>query len=69
MQDQKSTKFITLYKTTAVHPQIGEPDHIEALRFWPVQELEAEVARVPESFTETFRYVYQFFRATSALSV
>jgi len=69
MQDRASTKFITLYTTTASHPRIAEPGHIEALRFWPIGMLEEELEQTPESFTETFRYVYKFFRATSALLV
>jgi isopentenyl-diphosphate delta-isomerase len=69
MQDHASTKFISLYTTTASQPRIAEPGHIQAIEFWPNQKLEAELERAPESFTETFRYIYKFFRATSALSV
>lgn len=69
MQDHASTKFITLYTTTTASlPDITEPGHIEAVGFRPIPELEAELKRSPESFTETFRYIYKFFRATSALS-
>jgi isopentenyldiphosphate isomerase len=70
MPDQESTKFITLYVTAVLgsHPHIEEPGHIEALRFWSVQHLEATLAQQPGNFTETFRYLYKFYRTTSGLS-
>jgi isopentenyl-diphosphate delta-isomerase len=69
MQDRSSTKFITLYKThTAEEPQILEASHIESLRFWSLGELEEDLAREPEQFTETFRYVLRFYLATSRLA-
>lgn len=67
MQDRSSTKFITLYTTVATNPQILEPDHIETLRFWPLAEISDRLEKEPEQFTETFRYVFRFFRATSRL--
>jgi isopentenyl-diphosphate delta-isomerase len=71
MPDQESTKFITLYvaKVSGSLPRIEEPGHIEALRFWSIQTLEAALTREPESFTETFRYLYGFYRITTALAV
>lgn len=69
MQDHSSTKFITLYKTrTATAPHIVEPGHIESIRFWSLRELREELSRNPEQFTETFRYVFRFFEATSRLA-
>jgi isopentenyl-diphosphate Delta-isomerase len=68
MQDHSSTKFITLYKTQAAEaPQVLESSHIESLRFWNLDELQEEISRDPEQFTETFRYVFRFYQATSRL--
>ena len=69
MQDHSSTKFITLYKTCATaEPRIIEPSHIESLRFWSPGELQEELSRDQEQFTETFRYVYRFFQVTLRLA-
>lgn len=69
MQDHSSTKFITLYTTrTSAEPHIVEPGHIESLRFWRPEELQRELSRNPEQFTETFRYVFRFFQATLRLA-
>jgi isopentenyl-diphosphate delta-isomerase len=68
MQDHSSTKFITLYKTGIVaEPRIEEPSHIESLRFWNLGELQEELSIDSEQFTETFRYVFRFYQATSRL--
>lgn len=67
MQDHSSTKFITLYKTVATDPQIQEPDHIKALEYRPLAEISERLETEPEQFTETFRYVFRFFLATSQL--
>lgn len=68
MQDSTSTKFINLYRTEAsVVPDIVDSSHIESLRFWNLGALQAEISRSPDQFTETFRYVFRFYLATSRL--
>lgn len=64
MQDAKSTKFVALHLGYLPHPdqpEIREPEHIETLRYWAPRELERELKRNPETFTETFRHLYSFF--------
>lgn len=69
MRDNASTKFIALYKTGVTsEPNIVEPSHIESLRFWNLGELQEELCRFPEQFTETFRYIFRFYLATSQLA-
>ncbi len=66
MQDQGASKFIALYLTSvsASAVAVGEPDHIESLRFEPIPEVQRWMLRSPDDFTETFRFVFQFYLST-----
>jgi hypothetical protein len=64
MRDQGARKFITLYLTTASSFTVGEPDHIESLRFEPIPEIQNRMDRSPEDFTETFRFLFRFYLST-----
>jgi isopentenyl-diphosphate delta-isomerase len=63
MRDRGCKKFIHLYLTTADTPEIGEPDHIEALEFRSVEKLRRELELRPEEFTRTFRHLFAFYDA------
>jgi isopentenyldiphosphate isomerase len=60
MIDRGSRKFIMLFRVivSASEPRIADKDHIEEIRFWELIEIEEALARNPEAFTETFRYVF-----------
>lgn len=61
MADQGATKFIELFLTTAESAEIREPLHIEAVRFWSLEEINEGLEAQPDVFTETFPYVYRLF--------
>jgi isopentenyl-diphosphate Delta-isomerase len=69
MTDRGATKFIDLFQAHAEHAAIREPEHIEALRFWPLTDIEQELARSPETFTETFPYVYRLYQAAAERTI
>jgi ADP-ribose pyrophosphatase YjhB (NUDIX family) len=67
MQDGQSTKFIGLYLAWLPRPEppeIREPKHIEALRFWTGHDLDRTLETSPETFTETFRHLYGLYAVT-----
>jgi isopentenyl-diphosphate delta-isomerase len=59
--DDRSPKFVTLFEGHAGSPTILEPGHVERLEYWPLPELDAELALRPDRFTETFRQVYSWW--------
>jgi isopentenyl-diphosphate delta-isomerase len=61
MRDEHSLKFVELYTLLDGPAEIGEPDHIEELRYWARDELEAWIGESPESFTPTFLHLYRYF--------
>lgn len=62
MSDQGANKFIELFHTPAQHASIREPEHIESIAFWRIDEIEQTLASSPEMFTETFPHVFRLFR-------
>jgi isopentenyldiphosphate isomerase len=64
MLDQGARKFITLYLASASGVVVNEPGHIESLRFESVANVEAWLSRSPDDFTETFRFLFRFYRST-----
>lgn len=58
MQDERSLKFIALFKALAEHADIRDHEHIAALRYWTHDDLRASLERSPEQFTPTFRQLY-----------
>lgn len=64
MQDQGARKFITLYLASVSDVAVNEPGHIESLRFESVANVEAWLSRSPDDFTETFRFLFRFYRST-----
>ena len=69
MRDERSSKFIALYLAEAQRPdlpEIREPEHVETLRYWSRAEIERTLAARPETFTETFRHLYQVYTSQGA---
>lgn len=67
MDDQAARKFITLYLTSSSRFSVGDPGHIESLRFEPIPGIESWMLRSPADFTETFRFVFRFYRSVHSL--
>lgn len=72
MQDQGARKFITLYLVSvpvlsASEMPIKEPGHIASLDFDSEENIEARLSRSPDDFTETFRFLFRFYRSTQDL--
>lgn len=67
MDDQGARKFITLYLASAASVAPNEPGHIESLRFEPLSGIERWLGQSPNDFTETFRFLFRFYRSTVGL--
>jgi isopentenyldiphosphate isomerase len=61
MRDERSLKFVELYTLLDGPAEIREPDHIEALSYWPSEELDRTLAESPEIFTPTFLHLHKYF--------
>lgn len=61
LREGRGTKFVELYTTYDGAAQIGEPDHISDLRFWPMGQLPAAISTQPEHFTPTLRHLVRFY--------
>jgi isopentenyl-diphosphate delta-isomerase len=59
--DGASPKFVTLFDGPADDPRILEPGHVEGLEYWELATLDAEIARDPAAFTNTFLQVYSWW--------
>lgn len=70
MPDQGARKFITLYLAHAEKHNVrrAEPDHLQRLSFWSIADVLAALKDGPDSFTETFRFLFEFFRRTLLLT-
>jgi hypothetical protein len=65
MLDQGARKFITLYLTSTTPDfVVGEPSHIESLRFEAIPKIQDWILRSPEDFTETFHFLFRFYLLT-----
>ena len=61
MQDERSTKFVTLFVGRSDGFEIGEPEHIATARFWRRDEVRSALATEPRAFTPTFRLLFETF--------
>jgi isopentenyldiphosphate isomerase len=61
MIDERSLKFVCLFKTQADQPSIREPGHIDGLEFLPLDWIRTAVAEDPDRFTPTFRDLFAKF--------
>ena len=68
MHDERSVKFVELYTLVNGPAAIREPDHIEELRYWARDELEAAIDESPDSFTPTFLHVFRYFQRHVTIS-
>jgi isopentenyl-diphosphate delta-isomerase len=66
MPDHGATKFIELFMTDAETASIQDRQHVEALRFWTLDEIDGALVETPDLFTETFPYVFRLFLAATS---
>ena len=67
IDDEHSTKFVTLFVTHSHRPQIRDGEHIQRIAFRVLTEVEADLDIRPDDFTPTFSTLFRFFRATEAM--
>jgi isopentenyl-diphosphate Delta-isomerase len=68
MPDQGARKFITLYITRASQIASFDENHIAGLRFETVPAIREQVQLRPDDFTETFRFLFQFYLSVLRLT-
>ncbi|MGA8723721.1 MAG: NUDIX domain-containing protein [Acidimicrobiales bacterium] len=56
-----ATKFVTLFLGWSDVATIGEPDHSASIEFKFLDWVRAEIKATPESFTDTFRALFESF--------
>jgi isopentenyl-diphosphate Delta-isomerase len=61
MNDEGVTKFVGVFTTVSDYPRIAEPDHIGAIEFRPVTEIEQDISRHPDAYTDTLRHVLRYW--------
>jgi isopentenyldiphosphate isomerase len=61
MNDKGVTKFVGVYTTVSDKPRVAEPEHIEAIQFRPLGEIERGISSQPDSYTETLRHVLDYW--------
>lgn len=61
MRDMNSLKFVYLFLGRDGEPRIREPDHIGELTYRSTAEIARELTAEPDSFTPTFRRLYEAF--------
>jgi isopentenyl-diphosphate delta-isomerase len=61
MKDGRSTKFVSLFAARHDGEVSPDPEHIQAIRFAPLGQVEEELAVMPERFTPTFRNLFPFY--------
>lgn len=62
MPDGEAMKFVELYEGQRNAAQVAEREHIAALAYWPLDDLDRTVATQPDVFTPTFVHLFQWFR-------
>jgi isopentenyl-diphosphate Delta-isomerase len=63
MPDLGATKFITLFTALSEGPFALDAEQATGIRFATPDEVEADIAADPESFTATFRHLWGAYRA------
>jgi isopentenyldiphosphate isomerase len=61
MNDEGVTKFVGVFTTIADNPRIAEPDHIDSIEFRHLDEVERDISRRPEAYTDTLRHVLRYW--------
>lgn len=61
MSDEGVTKFVGVFTTVSDHPRIAEPDHIDAIESRPLAEVEQDIPRHPDAYTDTLRHVLRYW--------
>lgn len=63
VSDDGVTKFVGVFSASSDTPRVVDLGHTAALDFWPVDRVEREMTRTPESFTPTLRAVFPFWKS------
>ncbi|HEX8255954.1 MAG TPA: NUDIX domain-containing protein [Thermoanaerobaculia bacterium] len=61
MLDQQSLKFVSLFSATVTGDVTPDPNHIAAVRFMTLDEVQNALRMNPETFTPTFRKLFPFY--------
>ncbi len=61
MVDERSVKFVSLFRGTLAGMVEPDRDHIEAVRLMTLEEIAAGLSRFPERFTPTFRQLFAYY--------
>jgi isopentenyl-diphosphate delta-isomerase len=61
MRDGNSTKFVSLFTATFDGDITPDPQHIEAVELYSLDDVDAALRMEPERFTPTFRHVFPFY--------
>lgn len=61
MVDERSTKFVALFRASYEGDLSPDPEHIAAIRFEPPHVIEAELEAAPDRFTPTFQRLFPFY--------
>lgn len=61
MEDDGVTKFVGVFVTVADHPRVQEPDHIAAIEFRPHADIERDIQRHADAYTDSLRHVLAFW--------
>jgi isopentenyldiphosphate isomerase len=65
MDDEQSIKFVGVYSTGADHYRNQLPTHIADLEWRDTNRLRADMTQNPDRYTETFRQVFEYWRASA----
>jgi isopentenyl-diphosphate delta-isomerase len=61
MRDGNSTKFVSLFTATFGGDVIPDPQHIEAVELYTLEDVDTALRTEPERFTPTFRHIFPFY--------
>jgi isopentenyl-diphosphate delta-isomerase len=61
MQDENSTKFVSLFTAPLTGDITLDRQHIEAIQFLPLAQVDAALRSSPEDFTPTFRHIFPLY--------
>jgi isopentenyldiphosphate isomerase len=62
MPDEGVTKFVGVFTTMSESAWNADPDHIDAIRFWPLDDVQRQLRSQPELFTASLRHVLNYWQ-------
>jgi isopentenyl-diphosphate delta-isomerase len=61
MRDVRSLKFVSLFTLVSDDARLADRQHIAALDYWEIPDLEQAIVTAPDMFTPTFVHVFNHF--------